>query len=93
MATPRQISANQRNALRSTGPRSLAGKGRSQFNAVTQHHALGKTVAGNVARLRGPHRRHGRLMRDHIVSHVLVKISLECRAMAMASLHSMRKRP
>lgn len=44
MATPRQISANQRNALRSTGPRSLAGKGRSQFNAVqhglTARHAL-----------------------------------------------------
>jgi hypothetical protein len=34
MATLKQIAANQNNALRSTGPRSLAGKARSRLNAV-----------------------------------------------------------
>jgi hypothetical protein len=36
MASHRQIRANQRNALRSTGPRSDAGKARSRLNAM-QH--------------------------------------------------------
>jgi hypothetical protein len=36
MASHRQIRANQRNALRSTGPRSDAGKARSRLNAL-QH--------------------------------------------------------
>ena len=44
MASHRQIRANQRNALRSTGPRSLAGRARSRLNAMnhglTAHHAL-----------------------------------------------------
>lgn len=35
MATDRQIAANRRNALMSTGPRSLAGRARSSQNAVT----------------------------------------------------------
>jgi len=34
MASDRQIAANQANALRSTGPRSLAGKARSNQNAI-----------------------------------------------------------
>lgn len=34
MATDKQIEANQRNALMSTGPRSLAGKARSRQNAL-----------------------------------------------------------
>lgn len=44
MASDRQITANRANALRSTGPRSLAGKGRSSMNAVrhglTAQHAM-----------------------------------------------------
>ena len=34
MSTPAQILANQRNALRSTGPRSVEGKAVSRFNAL-----------------------------------------------------------
>lgn len=34
MATDRQITANQRNARRSTGPRTKAGKARSRYNAL-----------------------------------------------------------
>jgi len=34
MATPRQIEANRRNALKGTGPRTAEGKGRSRFNAL-----------------------------------------------------------
>jgi len=34
MATPSQIEANQRNAQKSTGPRTAEGKDRSRFNAV-----------------------------------------------------------
>jgi hypothetical protein len=35
MATDLQMAANRRNALLSTGPRSLAGKARSRMNAVS----------------------------------------------------------
>ena len=34
MSTPAQISANQRNAQKSTGPRSAEGKDSSRFNAL-----------------------------------------------------------
>ena len=50
MATDKQIAANQRNALMSTGPRSLAGKGRSSHNAIchgltaTQTMLLGEDI-------------------------------------------------
>jgi len=42
MATERQMAANQRNAARSTGPRSTAGKARSRANA-TKHGLAGAT--------------------------------------------------
>ncbi|MHB1559978.1 MAG: hypothetical protein ACYC61_21210, partial [Isosphaeraceae bacterium] len=35
MASERQIAANRRNALKSTGPRTEAGKARSRRNAIT----------------------------------------------------------
>ena len=35
MATPAQIAANRRNALKSTGPRTAAGKAASGRNALT----------------------------------------------------------
>ena len=40
MATPAQIAANRRNALRSTGPRTVAGKARSSRNASRQGRAF-----------------------------------------------------
>lgn len=43
MATDKQLAANRQNALMSTGPRSLAGKTRSRFNAV--RHGLTATQA------------------------------------------------
>lgn len=45
MASERQIAANRRNAKKSTGPKSKAGKARSRRNAV-QHGALARTVIG-----------------------------------------------
>jgi hypothetical protein len=43
VASKRQIAANRRNAQKSTGPRTLAGKRRSRCNAVT-HGLTGETV-------------------------------------------------
>jgi hypothetical protein len=43
MSTQKQIEANRRNALRSTGPRTEAGKARSSFNALT-HGAYSKQL-------------------------------------------------
>src|SRR5262249_5720845 len=43
MASPRQIAANRRNALRSTGPRSPSGKARARTNAL-QHGFSAATI-------------------------------------------------
>ncbi len=45
MASARQIEANRRNALQSTGPKTEAGKQRSRRNAV-RHGLTGKTGVG-----------------------------------------------
>jgi hypothetical protein len=45
MASPRQIEANRRNALMSTGPKTESGKGRSRRNAV-RHGLTAETVIG-----------------------------------------------
>jgi hypothetical protein len=42
MATPRQIEANRRNAQKSTGPRTEAGRARSRLNALK--HGLSRTL-------------------------------------------------
>ena len=47
MATERQIAANRRNAGKSTGPRSRAGKQRARFNAY-QHGLTSSLVASAV---------------------------------------------
>ena len=44
MATQRQIAANRRNALKSTGPRSQEGKAHSRMNAL-RHGASSKVMA------------------------------------------------
>lgn len=49
MATPAQIAANRRNALKSTGPRTAAGKARSRMNALK--HGLRAATIPHVARL------------------------------------------
>ena len=57
MTTERQRAANQRNASKSTGPRSAAGKARASKNAIT--HGLSSNIAGDagaataIARLAG----------------------------------------
>lgn len=43
MATEKQIAANRRNALKSTGPRTPEGKARSRWNAL-KHGILAKAV-------------------------------------------------
>jgi hypothetical protein len=43
MATEKQVAANRRNALKSTGPRSLAGKIKSRANAL-RHGLASKTL-------------------------------------------------
>jgi hypothetical protein len=48
MATAAQIEANQRNAKRSTGPRTEAGKARSRLNAL-KHGKRVMTIAGYKA--------------------------------------------
>ena len=45
MSTFRQIQANRRNALKSTGPKTLAGKEQSRCNAV-RHGLTAETVIG-----------------------------------------------
>jgi hypothetical protein len=45
MSTFRQIEANRRNALKSTGPKTLAGKEQSRCNAV-RHGLTAETVIG-----------------------------------------------
>jgi hypothetical protein len=47
MATDRQIAANRRNAARSTGPRTAAGKRRSRGNAL-QHGLTAETVVAGL---------------------------------------------
>ncbi len=47
MTTYRQIDANRRNALRSTGPRTEAGKLQSRYNAV-RHGLTAQTVIGSL---------------------------------------------
>ncbi len=44
MATEKQIAANRRNALRSTGPRTPLGKARSRINSI-RHGLLSKAMA------------------------------------------------
>lgn len=44
MATEKQIEANRRNAAKSTGPRTEAGKARSRFNA--RRHGLAAALEG-----------------------------------------------
>jgi hypothetical protein len=43
---------------------------------AAQHHALGETIAGDVADLGGVHRRQGRLMRHHVVGGVPIEVFL-----------------
>ena len=50
MATERQIAANRRNARKSTGPRSSAGKRRARANAY--RHGLSATRAQNAKRIK-----------------------------------------
>ena len=72
MATPDQIAANRRNAGRSTGPRTAAGKRKAAANNALRHAiiasvesdpAMGAAVARIVAALAGPlfapAKRHG----------------------------------
>ena len=47
MTSDRQIEANRRNALRSTGPRTEAGKLQSRRNAV-RHGLMAETVIGSL---------------------------------------------
>jgi predicted trehalose synthase len=63
MATPDQIAANRRNAGRSTGPRTAAGKRKAAANNALRHAiiasvesdpAMGAAVARIVAALAGP---------------------------------------
>ena len=42
-----------------------------------QDDALGQALAGDLADLGSPHRRQGRLVRDHLVGDVLIKITLK----------------
>jgi len=49
MATEKQIAANRANALRSTGPRSLAGKERSSQNAVKHGLTAHRIIPGEDA--------------------------------------------
>lgn len=46
MATEKQIAANRRNAAKSTGPRTAAGKARSKMNAL--RHGLANQLEGAV---------------------------------------------
>ncbi len=46
MATEKQLAANRANALKSTGPRSLAGKARSSLNAVKHGLSAHTVIAG-----------------------------------------------
>jgi hypothetical protein len=46
MATEKQIEANRRNAEKSTGPRTKAGKARSRLNA--RRHGLASTLEGET---------------------------------------------
>src|SRR5262252_8023185 len=50
MATDRQIAANRRNARRSSGPRSCAGRKRSSGNSF--RHGLAARAAANAERLK-----------------------------------------
>jgi hypothetical protein len=50
MATVKQIAANRRNALKSTGPRSVEGKKRSSSNAYRHGLSLGLIVSPDVQR-------------------------------------------
>ena len=49
MTTAKQIAANRRNALRSTGPRSLAGKIKARANAL-KHGLAAKTLRDRSSR-------------------------------------------
>lgn len=49
MATEKQIIANQRNALKSAGPRSLAGKARSSQNAIKHGLTAHRIIPGENA--------------------------------------------
>ncbi len=47
MATPRQIAANRRNALRSTGPRTVRGKSQARRNAL-RHGLTAQTIISRI---------------------------------------------
>jgi hypothetical protein len=50
VASERQIAANRRNALRSTGPRSASGKNRASRNALRHGLAAARPLDGKLAR-------------------------------------------
>ena len=63
MATQKQIAANRRNALRSTGPRTPLGKARSRANSL-RHGLLSKAMA-DLALATGAQKLATRIAREH----------------------------
>ncbi len=63
MATDKQIAANRRNALRSTGPRTPLGKARSRANSA-RHGLLSKAIA-DPALIAGAQKLAIRIAREH----------------------------
>src|SRR4051794_515013 len=57
MATKRQVEANRRNARRSSGPRSVHGKGRASRNAFRHGLSAQDSSAGFLAKLENLARR------------------------------------